>query len=472
MAVHLATSLGRFGLETIDFQNDDFGKKLEAFFEKLHARIDSVGEDIRPIDFQHPDYTQVLGKMIEDRFGFKVKVRFNVGSGGFTYSFNPHNQHILSFKDLKNVSMSFLDEQYDKVTKRINGKRGKIDLKNAKVSGIFSEYEHELAVGVVNNYRFANLTPAEQTAILLHETGHIFTYYEYADRLTKTNLVMANVAEHLFSDVDKDVDYLFKELNKIGEMSKEDVQKLANNNRLVAGAKLAKIFVGAVGDAMPNGKLSETSAEQAADSFCARFKYGRYLISGLEKLCKAFGDPEYSPALDRLKITLKLIYHSEEFFDAVSMVVACSSIAGLVAAATTHSLLAVAGAAVPVAVLVGALSLIWLSRNEGITDHELRYDDLRDRYMRIRHQYIAYLKKADVNSLDLKETIEAVEAMDAMIDEVKPFLPVMTKIANFLFKRNRAAVSDIQYQQLMEALTHNDLFLMSAKLKAEAQPGV
>ena len=67
-------------------------------------------------------------------------------------------------------------------------------MKNAKVGGIFSEYETPIYMGYyfLRSLRFS---AREILAILAHEIGHCFVAYEMAFRTIRTNQVLSAAAK-------------------------------------------------------------------------------------------------------------------------------------------------------------------------------------------------------------------------------------------------------------------------------------
>lgn len=446
----------RFGLEMIDFQKDNFGKLVENVMERIHKDIDD-NKIPAPISLEDSDYAHELTELFKKRMGMNIKFHLSVEITGMAVPFVVSGKNILVpriLRDAPAYAGRQLDNCIDLLKKDTTSQVGHVDTKKAKVGGIFSKTELNCYLNVYDNYLSHQISPAENTAVLLHEVGHLFTYLEYSDRLTETNMVMLDVAEHIFTGNEKNPTYIFKEISKIGEISEEEAKSLATVNRLMAGIKLASIFIKAVGSATKGDKYSETSAEFLADAFATRFGYGRYLVSALEKLGKTSGSMEYSTTAERAKMQMKIMLHSNEFKIALAVIVV---------------LFVGTGAALfmlPISVITGILSLIWISYESwGIAGYEMRYDTLKDRYLRVRQQYISSLKQEKMSVQELRQQIEAVEALDQMIASVKPFSPLLTTIANLVGKANRDAKKDVAEQQLLEALTNNDLFLMSAKFK-------
>lgn len=456
--------LSRFGLEMIDFQKDNFGKLVENVIERIHKDIDDK-KIPAPISLEDSDYAHELTEMFKKRMGMNIKFHLSTEETGMATPFVVNGKNILTPETIRNSDAyagTQLNNTLDLIKKNLHSKKGAVDTKLAKVSGVFSAPQLKCFLNVYGNYLEMGMSPAENTAVLFHEVGHLFTYFEYSDRLTKTNTIMLDVMEKLFTSGEKDSTYIFKEMSKITEITKEEAESLVTSNRLLAGVKLAVMFIKSVGSATENDKYNETSGEVLADSFCTRFGYGRYLVSALEKMVKYKGVPEYANGTDRAKLQMRLILESDELKTAFTIAGITLLMGGAGMAAMGVGILF----ALPLAVVVVPICLIWLTFERwGNAGYEMHYDTLKDRYLRVRQQYISSLKQDKMSVQELRQQIEAVEAIDQMVASVKPFSPLLTTIANLVGKANRNAKKDVAEQQLLEALTNNDLFLMSAKFK-------
>lgn len=440
-------TLSRLGLEMIDFQKDGFGKVLENFFKQIDTDIKN-NEYRNRKELHDSDYPQQLEKLVFSRFGLKIHVNMNTDCLGAIMPYYANNQHVLAAYWVREYIDD--DADFNKIRKDITNKTGFIDLKKAKLGGIFSVYVHECWLDVYNMVTFYKMAPGHMAAILLHEIGHAFTYYEYADRLTRTNQVMLNLTEHLFSNKEKDLNYVYAEVKKIRDITKEEAEVIASGNRVIAGVKLSRIYVESVGEALTNSKYNDTASEQLADMFASRFGMGRELIEGLETLYKKHGGaPDHKTGVGRFFMYL-LTFIAEMFLPAVMF---------------SYWL----PVSLPIAVAVGFLflfCLIWLS---GDGTRDMTYDDLKQRYIRVRQEYISAVKDKNMDIPTLKAHIEKLDVMDKIIADMKPFNGYFNIISNIVFSRNRDAKADIQLQQLIENLAHNDLFLMSAKIRVSNQ---
>lgn len=450
----------RVAMEVIDFQTDKFGIELETIISTVCNKIKNIRyEDARVIE--DTDEIIQLSKLIFNRTG--LKIRFVTGLDDAMVMVFHTNVHGIFASDPE--SLQFKNDRQAAMLKTFNGKKGTIDLKKAKVSGIFSEYDSKLYLNFYLLVAKYKLSPSEITAIILHELGHLFYTYEYADRLETTNQILANVSKELLSDKkEKNLKYIYTELKSIKQDLKEsDVDVLVNGRRTIAGYFLFKTIIGSINSQSGARHYDKTSAEQLADNFASRFNYGRQLISALEKL-------DTDNTLEKSQ--------NFEIFNALLMtirfaIITAIRIGGL---RTLYPILSrlspfIMGFMMGNLVFQITLSIGMVILNTvfaGESKKNYTYDDLKIRYQRIRNDYIESLKNLDLSNSDLKKIIQDVDYMDKIIKETYQYKSIYDLLANILFSSDRQALKETKEQQLLERLVSNDLFLQSAHFKTLA----
>lgn len=450
-----------FSLETIDFQNDNFGPELEAIFGDIATGITS-GAIKSNKDIEKQDFLIRIEKLINNRLGLNIEIETNVDSIGAILVMPVNDHNILIPDDFK--GHDFIKE-IKKQAKYENKDKGYIDLKNAKVSGIFSTYKHVLYMNIYNNVKIELFTPGEMTAIMLHELGHAFTWYEYSDRLESTNQVMQTILTEL-NKKEKNLTYIYRELEGNFKLSKEEIDDIVNTpSGIILGYKIFNVMIKEYTSQLPVDKYSETSSEQLADQFANRFGYGRQLVCALDKLAKkhpgmTFVDIIYSVTVAMLLVTAVVSFL---MFVAVT-ILSFSPLLGLVASiAMGVSLIPTVIAAIIGGCLGGMIALL-IVKIFHITGH-MTYDEGVTRYKRIRNDLISLLKIQGLHLEDKQSIINDVNNIDNIIKNpsIKPALvDSIIEGATNLFRKE--AVNDIKIQRLLEELASSDLFLKSAQL--------
>jgi hypothetical protein len=288
---------------------------------------------------------------------------------------------------------------------------------------------------LINNIK---CTPGEITAIVLHELGHAFTWYENTVRTETTNQVLQNISKELFSKKEnKDLEFVYRELTDKLKLSKADADSIINSqDKTIMEARVFEAISGFVVSQTKEERYNETSSEQLADQFATRFGYGRELIGGLEKIMKYYNLPEYN-------ITTKSIYILGELAVYAGMI---SGMLLLMPGALVYALFAV---------MIGVLS--------SESNKDMTYDQIKDRYIRVRNELVSILK-ADIDTKDKTTILTSIYNLDLMIKNLGSYTPLIKYITDLL-PGNKAIKSDREYQQLIETISNNNLFVKSAEFE-------
>lgn len=437
-------SRGRLRLSTefISHQEGSLGTKFDIIFQNIIDEFNKLGKDIKGSDL----YKNIPGiKLLEDtvfnRFGIKVKFVHSSKTYMAVLPMLVNKFHIF----LNDVLHGFKGiKEQEAVLKGWEDKKGYVDLENAVVSGIFSTYDHLLFMNLPLLIGDIKLTAKELSSILIHEIGHLFNNYEFANRIERTNEVLLNLSHELKDNNDiKKIEVIYKQyLDLTG--SKEDLDLFTSGKtRVVIGTILFKKHFQYVTSQWQHGKNDQTGSEVSADVFAARLGYGNELIKALDKINKTNGVTELLESADNMIL--------------ISMVIVpCAYIALLL-------LLGSITPAVMVTVFFGGIFLS-LANRLGADSIDMTYDTIKVRYIKIREQYIDILKNSELSTADAQHILEQIYSMDAIIKGAKEYNLFITKVGNILFSKHRAAVNDIALQRLIEELAHNELFLKSAEL--------
>lgn len=424
------------GIESIDFQRDDIGSKFEMVLQQIKDEIDD-GDIRSPQAMLGRGYEAMLEKLIGDRFNLKTYVDFTSSAIAAIMPFYINRHHVLS----RPMFRGFEIEDQQKLLRELKNKKGSVDLEHATVSGIFSEYEHHFHLNLYVLFVTFNMTVPQVAAIMFHELGHAFTWYEFSDRLMTTNRILSEIAFEKESDPKKR-EYVLRELSKEWGMDIKDMEDIQEeDNRVIFGFRLFKKFVKVVESQLKNGKYDETSSEQLADNFAAKFGYGREIIDALEHFYP--GSPEKS----------KFGYFAAFVFSFIAE-------EAFMTAMLIKSII-MAPMLIPL-VLFMIFLIILLAGEDG---QDRTYDRLKIRYKRIRDQYVEMIEKVNLPKDELVGVIADIHHMDAIIKETMIYRGPTELIANFIWAPHRSAKESILLQQLLEDLAHNDLFVKGAELK-------
>lgn len=427
-------------METIDFQSDDFPAQLTKIHEELFNKIES-GVYYSQRDIQSSDEVKAIEALTYKRLKMRVKLTTN-GPLAAVLPFYINKFHSFLPKELRgNFSIAAQENQIEKMLDR----KGTVDLKKATLSGIFSEAIVEIYMNYHDLLKVYNVTAEEATAFYLHECGHPFGVYEFSDRLSSTNRILSDAAKRLSKDKnDKTLEFVYRDLSGINpKISREDVAKMMDGDRTIAGPQWVKCYVDSVGHQLNNSKYDSTNNEQMADSFAVKFNMGRAMISGLHKIGGENSAGMNHPGSQAYGMIVLATIFGIYF----GVLLGLLGFAGV-------GLFTFAGSFIS--------SRLYFNSEEG---RDYVYDDPKQRYQRIRNQYVDRLKESSLNTTEIKETIETIEFVDRVMEKTVSSDSVFRSIGNIIFRSSARAKKSIEEQQIMEKLVSNDLYIHSAKLK-------
>ena len=424
-------------LETIDFQKDNFGGDIEALVTVL---LDEVRSGASASQLMKSQTLRDLEVLIKKRLGLSVSIITNSDLAS-VLPFYSNKNHIFINKYWRG---NFDIKDQTKFLKENVSRQGTVDLAKAKVGGIFAEYKVTVNINFHALTESIQLTPAEIAGVILHELGHAFGVCEYSDRLESINIALSNIAFSVMNKKEKDLKYVYRELKSVNDkVTEADVEELFSENRVVAGAKWFNVIIGTVRSNLGNDAYDQTGFEYLADSFVTRFGYGKQTVVALDKLHRFMGDPAKSASLNQ---TLQV-------FALLNFIILLAIIIGILCTSITLIPLA--------AYFCLIFGLLFFASGDGVRD--MTYDDLKQRYIRVRNNIIERLKSKEIQGEEAKVLLDDIDMIDAMIKETYDTRTVWNKLSNIVFKTNRQASNSIQEQQLLEELASNSIFVQAAK---------
>ena len=246
------------------------------------------------VDDGHMDqYYSAISKLVKDRLGIIVTITSDLHEGSaccYSLMMPRYDMPGLSryVQDLiqRSNDFSLPLENSLKFIKEHNGEVGTIDYENAKIGGAFSKYkDNYINIDYHKFFYRYDYSPQEITAVLLHELGHIFTYFELSSKVDRSNYLITEIANSLKNKepASKRKVYIL-ELSKQKMIDKKTAEDLAKEERpLLVGAKL---FTSIFKQCMYNVKslnMADMTSEHLADDFSCKFGYSAYLSHTLNK---------------------------------------------------------------------------------------------------------------------------------------------------------------------------------------------
>ena len=439
------TGIFNISNEGIEFQTDGFGKDIEDVLTRIRENYTKAAQ------LYDCKEKKELDSLIYKRTGIMVGIEFNTSYIGAVDVPMITKNHIFidnHFRDSFHNSTSIGLIEKIKKQKLVN----RVDLKKAKLSGIFADLPSILLVSG-EEFLKKTLTVAEYTAIILHELGHVFGSYEFINRTSTTNQILAAVCRTVQEKDDfKTKEIVFKEASDLLNAKGDTVTSLVNQRDMVVVSTV--IIKSSLENAASEIGLSEydiSAFEQLADNFSARFGYGRDLITALDKLHK---DRFFSVETGRMSYFIAFLFQSLYILVSlirISLIFAC-----------------VASGAYLFALIHLILTLLFYSAfaNSGAKNKDYTYDTLKVRHTRIKEQLIERLKDKNTSDKERASILESIKVSEKIIEETFVYAGPMEIISNFVFSNDRETKSAIELQRNLEVLASNDFFVKSAQLNS------
>ena len=314
---------------------------------------------------------------------------------------------------------------------------GEVDLNRGHVSGVFSETTQTLHLGLeLFKHPLIALSDEELAAYVFHEIGHVFTYYEMIAKTTSTNYIIRGTLEQLDTNSDrKQRIQLYKDVESIAGLDLGNLDELADlNDRKAVAITLVDRIDKSTRQEISYSEYDTTGAESLADQYAARHGLALALVTGLDKVSRVSGNPSFLAT--RTQVFVKIGVYSTMLVTAMVL-----PIVGL-----------------PILTLFLAVrTLVALT---GVQE----YDELPQRYKRIRHQLVDGLKKVKDDTIAKSITADIAQ-IDQAIEQVNEHPSFAMFIMNHLIPSKKAASRSKLFQQDLEAMLANDLFIKAVELK-------
>lgn len=428
-------SILKQALESIDFQNREFGETLERYFALIKEKYKDINE------INKSEEIKAIQDFTFKRTGIKVKLKVNKGDGGYTMIPLINSNHIFLDPIFRGLEVKEFKQNLLKLKKF--KEESTIDIKNAKVTGMFSIIESPIVLGM--GFFKSNFSPAEITATYLHELGHIFTTYEFIGNTAITNQALACVVKSLneagSAGSEKHV-VVLKELGKTISGENDLFEDLVNvTDRAVITTVIVDRVNKETRSLTGSSNYDLTASESLADVFATRFGYGKELVTALAKIHKEFSSPEYSTVV---RLSMLWVDSCNYVWLPLFIILNLSS--------------------VPFQGPILILFMIFLAYLRGERLRDYTYDDLKVRYLRVKEQIITSLKNKNIDAKEKAEKLAALKIIDKHILEVKERLDFVRIISNFVFSNNRREKKAIELQRDLESLAANSIYAKAAEL--------
>ena len=171
-------------------------------------------------------------------------------------------------------------------------KNATVNLSSSTVGGLYSEIPLDVVVfaGLIKNTTY---TPGEVAAVILHELGHHFTYFQYINTVGYGGLITSVAAKEIVGARTKEerIDRLEQAVKVLGIDKNVNIKPEGDikveNVQVVLFSNYLKSWYSATGSAAYDFR----NCEQLADQFATKHGAGRDIVTAMDKMDRLLGDP-------------------------------------------------------------------------------------------------------------------------------------------------------------------------------------
>ena len=390
-----------------------------------------------------------LPEKVFEHCGYNIKFKVYKNSG-------PNAMVKIPEIDKNNPILSELEREYRDnldfhTARKFTGNKftGTLSLKDCRVYGVFTKLVIPVYIttGLLENKDFTSKNIA---AIILHEFGHIWSYFERLIDTTSANWAAASAAERIFQSEKDEL-----KIECLYDLDKGLDVKLSDKETIVKYKNKEAIYTHIVTDIIKQRRneegdlmYSHRGFEFSSDQFSARHGAGADLVIGLDTLYRSswftwYFVPAYRPWI--LHIYLELT----EFTATMSSLFGGYSYV-------------LAGGKQWFPVLMSLLPFtLYLATYNPMVKF---YDDPAGRAKRVRNEIIGELKNNKIDDMRRSEILADIAAIDNVISKIEDKRRWLELIRAYIIPSGIKDRVRMEFQQDIEALGNNELFVSSASL--------
>lgn len=408
-------NIQKFSIETFN--------GIRACVEKLRIDGSYTTKAIKDSKLQDVifDHTGILtDSMVKKRVGKNAFVKFpNLDKN---HPFFATYQYTGGSSETTITALALLDSKLE----------GTVDMDKMKIGGVFSKVRHDMTVGyelmIANNF-----TSEEITAIILHELGHIFTYYRFFGMLTKRNFLLGDAMFSINSRSTKEQKVVrLEEISRSLGIDQVNYDTLLTNDKQKSAEAVTTAMV--TNDIIRSSSVGGNSyydvrtVEQIADQFATKHGAGMHLSTALNKIYQeAYVRSVRGPAMFVAIELVKLMFY---------LFIVSSG---------------------PITAVLYTLSLI---------PGPAIYDSPLARIQLIKRQMVNTIREQNQNAEYIKELRSQIEVIEKLEAELEDRRSLFELAYQTLTPRGRSMYKQEVFSKNLESLIYNETYLASVKFGA------
>lgn len=389
-----------------------------------------------------------LGELIHDHTGINVRLRLygdeRTPIGGLALTPILDGNHIFN-KAVSAASQCASLEAFERYLGKTN-LTVFLDRKDGKITGDASLIPIDVLLPVS---LFKNIPAEEAASVILHEVGHEWTSLERIMDTCVANFAISTAADEMMKLTSKKerLTLIAGTLDKIRLKELPDDDIVESNDKEVIVTHLIMHYIKERRTAEGNRYYSRRACEFAADQFAIRYGAGKYLVKALYRMNMGRElDARYNNMFRRMN----------------DLVVRASKGLFVGTLVATGALLAW-----PMTI---ALSPFILWQMVFFYDAEPTYDKPAERWARVINEIKAELKDKNLGSDRRKQVLEDLQWLEEVLrGQNKTRRPLVKAAINYMFTQRRKDRNHEKFQQELESLVHNDLFVASAQFASNKE---
>ncbi len=308
--------------------------------------------------------------------------------------------------------------------------RGSINRQRSRVSGVFTKVPCVMSVG---EKLIATCTSEQVAAIMLHELGHLFISFEYLVSTTAANVLISHAAASLSKAESEEerLEIVYEVNNTLGRII-EDPAALAAKRKSKDAYGILLFREWMANPTKQDGVYAFRNNEYLADQFSSMHGAGVALAMGLDMVYRYYGEDMRPGRLIRVATIIM------EIITTINMVFN------------------------PVGLLILLIVMLNPYGNVEI------YDKPKERVERIRLNLVQALKDRTLSAQERKSLLADLAMLEMFTDDMWEHTPVIEILWRSLTSERRRQYNQLRFQQELEKIANNELFVHSSKLKTIA----
>lgn len=318
------------------------------------------------------------------------------------------------------------------------GAIGAVDFETGKVSGVFAKLTSDIYItkGAFERYGNLVLTPAEVTAMLIHEIGHTMSYFATLGQTFRTAFIL---------------DGFVREAMKVNEPNARF--KLIKDFEESTGVTISD--KNTVSESENAGAITTVVLSDIVESSRSQFGTTLYDMRSWESLSDQYAarqgcSADLATALDKLMGIYEPMYYRGTF---KYLMVEIAKVLGVLLLITANAL------------LLNIIGLVIIFVMLSASPHEREYDNPHERLTKLRNELIAQLKSKNIASERSTSLLADIEVINRVMENIKDRHSFFEKFWLIISPYTRRQVKMGKEIQELEQLVNNDIFVEAAKLK-------